>query len=104
MSMRLYNQDEFFKELQRVGFKRTDQPAGEGHQLWLHEETDTFFSIPTHADQYPDWMIDEYLAGIKRLYKEPAHSSNVDKAFMVTEKTEPANEGAAVIDIKDAKK
>lgn len=68
-AMRVFTKEAFYQKLREYGFYQTEQ-ATPDHTLWHHKESDKFFSVPHHAeDGIPDFVLDEYLSAVDKLYE-----------------------------------
>lgn len=88
-AMRIMTKDEFYAELTKYGFVKSEAKTAE-NTLWLHEASGKSFSVPHHSEEIPECVLNQYLAAIGKLYHEPGEEkARVDKHYEVTEKKKP---------------
>jgi hypothetical protein len=69
MAMRIFEQTEFERELERAGLVKTDQATAMS-RLWRAPNGRHIFA-PEHADEYPDSILDDVLRQVGLLYRKP---------------------------------
>jgi len=66
MAMRLFTREEFFNELERYGLKPTKNQTGRS-QIWIDDKGEPY-TIPYNEESYPDYILDEILQRMGKLY------------------------------------
>ena len=84
-SMRIMTREEFEAALVQNGFNKTDKIT-KSHTLWYHSEHQKHFTITDKEDEIPDFILDQILSAVDKLYPNKKSTECVDKKFAVTEK------------------
>lgn len=74
MAMRIFTQKEFIGELKKHGLRPTENKSSRS-QVWL-DKNDEPITIPYGLERYPDYILDEVLSIMGKLY---SNTSPVDE-------------------------